>query len=134
MQNYSYDFGNDFLNDLYACNRLQYLYDFGYIDYALFKSISLIKSYKGYATNMTYKSDIRFTHRELIKHLLSNVLMWYKRSKINLKHDTKKHLLNVIKDIIKINEFNNSKDYFENTYIYIPRKNNMQYKQNVLSA
>lgn len=134
MCNYVYDFGDDTLNYLYGENRLLYLYDFGYIDYPLYKCLSLIKGYKGYNTGITYKSDIRYSHKELIKGLLTNVLLWYKRSKIRLKHNAKKYLLQAIKDNTTVNKCNNTENYYKNTYVYIPRKNNEQYKKRVLSA
>lgn len=127
-------YNNDFITWLYSNNRLLKLYDDGVIDYSLYKALSFIKGYKGYYTDLTKRSDKNYTDKSLLKHLLSNVLLFYKRSNIRLNHSMKKAIYDYMIDITSMNRnnFNNSIEYIKNR-TYVPMLRNNEYKKAILA-
>ena len=125
----------DILNDIRENNRLYRLYSNKIIDYALYRGLNLISSYTGYNTDLTYNSDIKYTKKELYKHLKSNVMLWLRRSNIILKYDTLKKIIQCIKLVTNNdNKRGNSlKQYYRNKYNYVPRQRVSNYNMAVVS-
>ena len=126
-------YNNDFITWLYSNNRLLKLYDDKIIDFPLYKALSYIKGYRGYITDITIRGDKRYSDRELLKHLFSNVYLWYKRSNIRLNHDTKKNIYLYMSSITTMNRnnFSNGLKYI-NSRNYIPKQRHQEYVQALL--
>lgn len=128
MQNY---FTNvDSLQDVYATNRLFYLYKSRIIDWYIYRALSLIYSLKksGYKTDMTSDSDKQAGYSLLYKKYIHIINFYLQKSSIRLNMNMfykVRNLLSVIIANITNNERGESlQKYYKQKYIYKDRNRN----------